>query len=103
MCIEADLAVVLCVRSSGSSTVSSSATRPSKAALRSYGTSGAGSAEEPGIVQRHGQGCVEALLSPRDPHFPLPDPKAARPSHHLKSHEPAPPIYLRVFTRRVRH
>ena len=40
MCIEADLAVVLCVRSLGASTVRSSATRAFKAALSSYGNVG---------------------------------------------------------------
>jgi hypothetical protein len=29
--------------------------------------SGAGSAEEPGLLQRHGQGCVEGLLGLEDP------------------------------------
>ena len=53
---------------------------------------GSGSAEEQGPSRRSSQGRVEALLSPRDPYFPLPDLKAARPSHRLKSHEPTPPI-----------
>ena len=33
--------------------------------------SGAGSAEEPGIVQRHGQGCVEPSRGLEDPNLPL--------------------------------
>jgi membrane protein len=33
--------------------------------------SGAGSAEEPGILQRHGQGCVERLRGLEDPNLPL--------------------------------
>jgi hypothetical protein len=32
---------------------------------------GRGSAEEPGIVQRHGQGCVERSGGLEDPKFPL--------------------------------
>jgi hypothetical protein len=39
--------------------------------------SGAGSAEEPGLLQRHAQGRVEASLSPRVPYFPLSGLKAA--------------------------
>jgi hypothetical protein len=32
---------------------------------------GTGSAEEPGILQRHGQGCVERLRGLVDPKLPL--------------------------------
>jgi hypothetical protein len=39
---------------------------------------GSGSAEEQGPSRRSNQGRVEALLSPRDSYFPLPDLKAAR-------------------------
>ena len=53
---------------------------------------GSGSAEEQGPSRRSSQGRVEALLSPRDPYFPLPDLKAARPSTRLKSLEPLPSI-----------
>jgi hypothetical protein len=36
--------------------------------------SGAGSAEEPGILKREDQGCVDASLPPTIYHFPLPNP-----------------------------
>jgi hypothetical protein len=53
---------------------------------------GSGSAGESGTSRVSRQGCVEVLLSPRDPPFPLWDLKAAHPSHRLKSLEPALPI-----------
>jgi hypothetical protein len=35
---------------------------------------GRGSAEEPGMLQRHAQGCVERLRGLEDPKLPLSDP-----------------------------
>jgi hypothetical protein len=42
--------------------------------MESYETSWAGSGEEPGILQRHDQGCVERLRGIDYPNLPLSDP-----------------------------
>jgi hypothetical protein len=48
--------------------------------------SGAGSAEEPGIVQRHDQGCVERLRGLEDPKLALSAPTGVHSSLlHLRS------------------
>ena len=40
--------------------------------------SGAGSAEEPGILQRHTQGCVEPLRGLENPNLPLSAPSSVQ-------------------------
>jgi hypothetical protein len=40
--------------------------------------SGAGSAEEPGILQRHAQGCVEPSAGLEDPNLPLSAPSSVQ-------------------------
>jgi hypothetical protein len=48
--------------------------------------SGAGSAEEPGILQRHGQECVEAQRGPEDPNLSLSNPTGVQSQLlHLRS------------------
>jgi hypothetical protein len=42
--------------------------------------SGAGSAEEPGLLQRHAQGCVERLRGLEVPNLPLSDPTGVQSS-----------------------
>jgi len=49
-----------------------------KAALRSFELPGAGSAEEPEVVCRHGQGCVEPLQGFEVPNVPLSAPTGVR-------------------------
>ena len=94
--------VVLCVRSSGPSSARSSATRAFKAALRSFGTLGAGSAEELETLRLSRQGCVEVPLASTDPCFPLSNPTSARICLHLKSPDLIVTINLRVNTRSVK-
>src|SRR5215217_7001830 len=71
MRIQTCLAIVLCARSPGPSRACSSVTTTFKVALRGYGYLGQGSAEEPGILQRHDQGCVDVSLGSTDPILPL--------------------------------
>ena len=52
--------------------------------MRSYGNQGRGSAEEPGILQRHAQGCVGPLRGLVDPKVPLSAPTGV----HLASTSP---------------
>jgi hypothetical protein len=94
--------VVLCVRSSGPSSARSSATRAFKAALRSFGTLGAGSAEELETLRLSRQGCVEVPLASTDPCLPLSNPTSARICLHLKSPDLIVTINLRVNTRSVK-
>ena len=42
--------------------------------------SGAGSADELGILQRHGQGCVDPSRGPEDPTLPLSVPSGVQSS-----------------------
>src|SRR5829696_6109151 len=88
--------VVLCVRSSGPSRARSSATRAFKAALRSFGTLGAGSAEELETLRLSRQGCVEVPLASTDPCLPLSNRTSARICLHLKSPDLIVTINLRV-------
>jgi hypothetical protein len=94
--------VVLCVRSSGPSSARSSATRAFKAALRSFGTLGAGSAEQLETLRLSRQGCVEVPLASTDPCLPLSNPTSARICLHLKSPDLIVTINLRVNTRSVK-
>src|SRR5215212_61971 len=94
--------VVLCVRSSGPSRARSSATRAFKAALRSFGTLGAGSAEELETLRLSRQGCVEVPLASTDPCLPLSNRTSARICLHLKSPDLIVTINLRVNTRSVK-
>src|SRR5215208_727057 len=64
-------AAVLPVKSSGPSTVRSSATRAFKTSLEAREYSGSGRQRNQGILQRHAQGCVEPWRGFRDPIVPL--------------------------------
>jgi hypothetical protein len=55
-------------------------------ASRSFGLPGAGSAEEPGVLQRPGQACVEPSRGLEDPPLPLVAPTGVQNSLlHLRS------------------